>query len=57
MKVEVNNVPNNAQKYIIARLVNSKLWYYSSFNNEEKAEQELDNLSELDDNVVMVIKE
>lgn len=57
MKVEVNNVPDTARKYIVARLVNSSLWYYSSFDDKAMAEKEIDNLSEYNDNVVMVIKE
>ena len=56
-KVCVNNVPENAYEYIVCRLVNSQLWYYSSFANREIAEKELERLEEFDDNVVIVRKE
>lgn len=44
-KVEVCNV-NGSDKYIVARAVNGKLWYYSSWETMEKAEAEVDFLAD-----------
>lgn len=35
--VEVNNVPENPEKYIVATVCDCDLWYWGSWNNESKA--------------------
>ena len=42
----VNNLPENPERYIVARLSNCELWYWGSWDNKEKAEkaaEEFDN--------------
>lgn len=38
-KVLVRNVPNGAQRYIVARLVDSELWYYGGWESENEADR------------------
>lgn len=37
LKVNVNNMPTNCNKYVIARPVDGELWYFSSFDDKEQA--------------------
>lgn len=37
-KVTVRNVPEHAEKYIVAR-VNEGLWYWGSWDNKDDAEE------------------
>lgn len=36
-KAEVCNLPNNADKYIVARLVANELWYWGSWDKKDVA--------------------
>ena len=36
-EVSVNNVPKDAEKFIVARLTSGELWYYGSWENKESA--------------------
>lgn len=35
--VNVNNVPNKTNKYIVASNVDGELWYWGSWNNKDEA--------------------
>lgn len=48
-KAYVENIPPNAEKYIIVKLVQNKLWYYGSWKNEAQAKE----ISKLVDGVVV----
>lgn len=37
MKVEVLNAIKNCEKYIVARVDQGHLWYYGSWDDEDKA--------------------
>ena len=39
--VEINNVPNNPEKYIVAShdISTTELWYWGSWNDEDKAKK------------------
>lgn len=38
-RVKVNNTPNYTEKYIVARVYNSELWYWGSWDALEDAEE------------------
>lgn len=38
-KTEVQNVPKDADKYIVARLVMGELWYWGSWESKEAADR------------------
>ena len=38
-KAEVQNVPNDADKYIVVRLVMGELWYWGSWNDKDAADR------------------
>lgn len=38
-QVKVNNTPNYTEKYIVARVYNSELWYWGSWDVLEDAEE------------------
>lgn len=40
--VSVNNVSSDAEKYIVARLVEGVLWYYTSWKTKEEAQRQAD---------------
>lgn len=42
--IEVNNVPADCEKYVVARLVNGKLWYWGSWTDENEAERAAERL-------------
>lgn len=37
--INVNRMPNGAEKYIVARLVMNELWYWGSWDTKEAAER------------------
>lgn len=37
--VTVNNVPEDAERYVVARLICQELWYYCSFSDYDKARE------------------
>ena len=39
MEVTVQNVTEGKSKYVVARLVEGKLWYYGRFETEGEAEK------------------
>ena len=38
-QVKVNNTPNDTEKYVVARVINSELWYWGSWDELEDAEE------------------
>lgn len=45
-KVEVNNIPNETRRFVVARFVANELWYWGSWDNLEEAKriaEELEN--------------
>lgn len=34
---EVNNIPEDAERYIVARVFEGELWYWGSWDNKNKA--------------------
>ncbi len=38
-EIKVNNPPKKFRKYIVVRLVDSELWYYATFDEEERARE------------------
>lgn len=45
-KVEVNNIPNETSRFVVARFVTNELWYWGSWDNLEEAKrvaEELEN--------------
>lgn len=52
MTVKVNNVSENAKRYVVARLVDTVLWYWGSWDNEDDARavaREIDGLVVIND--------
>lgn len=52
MLVNVNNVSANAKRYVVARLVDTMLWYWGSWDTEEEARavaREIDGLVVIND--------
>lgn len=43
--VEVNNVPNNPEKHIVATVCDCDLWYWGSWNDENKAKDVANEIS------------
>lgn len=48
LTVTVNNMPKEPRKIVVTRLVDGKLWYYATFDEEdrdraEKCRKEFDN--------------
>ena len=39
MKVVINNLSNNLERYVVARVVSGNLWYWGSWNKKEDAEE------------------
>ena len=37
-QVKVNNAPNDVEEYVVARVIDSELWYWGSWNKLEDAE-------------------
>jgi len=37
--VKIKNMPSNPRKYVVARVVNGELWYYATFDAEDRAEK------------------
>lgn len=55
VNIEVNNVSEGyGEPYIVARLVDGKLWYYGRYNTQEEAEQVASNF---DNAIVMEVVE
>lgn len=52
-RIKVNNVPDNAEKYIVARYNMSELWFWGSWNTLEEAERVANEIS----NGIVVVKE
>ena len=49
LTVKVNNMPKEPRKIVVAKLVEGKLWYYATFDEEdrnraEKCRDEVDGL-------------
>lgn len=38
VKVVIYNMPPSAEDFVVARLVNTELWYYGSYETQERAE-------------------
>lgn len=36
LTVTVNNMPKEPRKIVVARLVDGKLWYYATFDEEDR---------------------
>lgn len=43
-KVTVHNVPEHAEKYIVARVSEGSLWYWGSWEKKEDAEESARNV-------------
>lgn len=43
-KVIVRNVPEHAEKYIVARVNEGSLWYWGSWDNKDDAEESARNV-------------
>lgn len=39
LKAEVNNMPKNPRKYVVAKVVENELWYWMTFDNKFDAER------------------
>ena len=37
MIVNVNNLPNSYEKYVVARVVDNELWFWGSWEDESEA--------------------
>lgn len=55
LKAEVNNMPSNPRKYVVAKVVNNQLWYWMSFDTEKGAEESADNAG--DNAIVLEVEE
>lgn len=56
-KVVINNVPDTARRYIVARLTNGELWFWGSWDELDRANDCMDELNEQNDNAIVVEKE
>lgn len=36
--VEINNIPEKHSKYVVCRLLDGQLWFYTSWSDKDKAE-------------------
>ena len=54
VKVEVNNMTKNPKRYIVARVVDGQLWYFSTWKIKEDAER---TAMELDNAIVLEVEQ
>ncbi|MCQ2609016.1 MAG: hypothetical protein MJ197_10075 [Bacteroidales bacterium] len=46
LEAKVNNMPEVPRKYVVARVVSNELWFWTTFNDREAAEQSARECSE-----------
>lgn len=56
-KVVINNVPDTARRYIVARLTNGELWFWGSWDELDRANDCMDELNEQNNNAIVVERE
>ena len=57
-KVIINNVPDDVEKYVLARSVDGEFWYWGSWADRDSAYEAMKNLVlELNNCVVICVKE
>lgn len=39
MQIQINNLPMDYKKYVVAMLIDNNLWYWGSWDDKSKAEQ------------------
>ena len=39
LRVKVNNLPDEPKRYVVARVIDCGLWFWGSYDDEDKAKQ------------------
>lgn len=57
VEVEINNISEGyGEQYIVAKVVDGKLWYYGRYDTQERADEVKDTLNENNEAAIVLKK-